>query len=260
MGFLIGPLTGGALVSLVGVRLVFLGNAASFLASAALCGTVTGRFSAVREHRPEWNVLAGVRFLLRHRILRGIAIIYFGINLGIGITMVANVPLADSFQVGSFGYGALIAVWGGGSMLGALVARKLNSQSEPVGFIAACALVGVAATGVGASPWFSLVLLALVLMGLGDGIAAVASAGMLQRLVPDPVRSRVVGGLGSFVSIGLVCSYLVAAPVLSLLGARGSYVLGGVVALAPIPLLLRTFVRSHTERGSDQPTSEVDVV
>ena len=241
-GFILGPLLGGAAVPSVGAGTVFLGNAASFIVSAALIGSVAGRFAREQKHdAKERSVLSGVRLLVRVRVLRAVAIIYFAISLGIGITIVANVPLARSLGVGSLGYGSLIAVWGAGSVLGALAGRTMTAASEPGGFFAGCALVGLAAGGVVVSPWFALALLALALMGLGDGIAAVASAGIVQRTVRDHVRSRVVGSLSSILAVGLVLSYVLAVPVLSLVGPRGSYAIGALISLAPMPFLIRAF-------------------
>lgn len=78
-------------------------------------------------------------------------------------------------------------------------------------------------------------------MGLGDGIAAVASAGIVQRTVRDHVCSRVVGSLSSILAVGLVLSYVLAVPVLSLVGPRGSYAIGALISLAPMPFLIRAF-------------------
>jgi ENTS family enterobactin (siderophore) exporter len=91
----------------------------------------------------------------------------------------------------------------------------------------------VAATciAVGVSPWFGLVLGAILAMGVGDGLSLVANQGIMQRRTPDAVRSRVSGAMDTFVHGGLALSYVVGGPVVAALGPRAAYVLGGVAAL-----------------------------
>lgn len=113
-----------------------------------------------------------------------------------------------------------------------------------MGFFGAAVLVGVATVGVGVASILPVVLLGLFVMGVGDGIAAVASAGMLQRLVPDRIRGRVLGAMGSSLSAGLVCSYLVAPILVTSAGPRGVYVLGGLIAMTPLPTLWHAMRRS----------------
>jgi MFS family permease len=252
-GFLIGPLIGGILVASFGARTVFACNAASFVASAALCGTVRGRFSGSRNAVQRRGVLAGAQWMLHDRLLRGITLAYLGTVLGLGITMVANVPLAERLGVGSVGYGALIAAWGAGSVAGAIAGRRLTRTTAPNAFMCGSAVVAFTALMAGVSPWFFGVVAALLVMGIGDGITAVAATGLLQRRSPDHVRSRVIASLNAVMNTGLACSYLAAALLVDVLGPRGSYIVGGLVAAAPLPFLVPTFWRSESPFAADAP-------
>jgi predicted MFS family arabinose efflux permease len=238
-GIVLGPVIGGLVVASVGAGAVFAVNAATFVVSAGLVASVHGRFSGDREESEEHRGLrAGFRFLFRDRVLRTMALTWLGIVLALGMTMVADVPLAELFDVGSFGYGLLIACWGGGSIVGALVGRYLNARTEALAFVAGTGVVAVTCLGVGVSPWFALVLVIILVMGVGDGLTLVAQQGIMQRRTPDAVRSRVSGAFDAVIHTGLVPSYALAGPAVAALGARGVYVVGGVAAILALFIAL----------------------
>jgi MFS family permease len=238
-GIVLGPVLGGVLVASVGAGAVFAANAVSFVGSALLVASVRERFSGDREGSEEHQGLrAGFRFLFSDRILRTMALTWLGLVLALGMTMVADVPLAEVFEVGSFGYGVLIACWGGGSIIGSLAGRYLKARHEARAFVGATALVAVTCLGVGVSPWFWLVLAFILVMGIGDGVTLVAQQGIMQRRTPDVVRSRVSGAFDAVIHTGLVPSYALAGPAVAALGARGVYVVGGLAAIAALVIAL----------------------
>jgi MFS family permease len=261
-GILLGPLVGGALVSTVGAGSVFAVNAATFVVSALLIVTVQGRFNEDRagseEHR---GLRAGFRFLWGDRILRYIAMSYVAIVLGLGMTMVADVPLVTLFGAGSFGYGALIACWGGGSIVGSLLGRYLTARTEPLALVIGMTVVAATSMVVGLAAWFALVLGAIFAMGVGDGLALVGEQGIMQRRTPDSVRSRVSGAFDAFVLVSMAISYVIAGPMVAWLGARGVYVVGGVIALAGVAVALPilSMTRRSLGEGAERQADEAHV-
>jgi MFS family permease len=234
-GILVGPLLGGLLVASIGSGAVFAVNAVTFLASAALVATVRGRFSGDRgggeEHR---GLRAGFRFMLSDRVLRTMSLSWLALVLGLGMTMVADVPLVKLFDAGSFGYGLLIACWGGGSIVGSLLGRPLNASNEGIWLLISIGVISATSIITGLSPWFLLVLVAILAMGVGDGVSLVAEQGIMQRRTPDAVRSRVSGAFDSVLGIGMALSYVIAGPAVSWLGARGVYIVGGAAAFVGV--------------------------
>ncbi len=248
VGFLVGPLLGGALLAAQGARAVFAANSVSFLLSALLCASISGRFRAT-PHAVHHGLGAGMRLMMRDPLLRGIGVVVLGTVLGLGMTMVATVPLARTLGAGSTGYGMLIAGWGAGSVVGAVAGRRLIAGTEGAGFLAGSALVAASTIAAGLLPGLGWVACALLLMGVGDGIAAIGAIGVLQRRSPDAVRGRVVSSLGTVMNLGLACSYLAAASIVSLVGPRSTYVVGGIVAGVAIPFVLPAFRRQDHGRG-----------
>jgi MFS family permease len=242
-GIVLGPLLGGLLVSSIGSGWVFSLNAVSFVLSAALVASVHGRFNEDRAHpgaadHEHHGLRAGFRFLRRDRVLRTITISWLAIVIGLGMTMVADVPLVNLFGTGSFGYGLLIACWGGGSIIGSLLGKYLNARTEPKALVIGTAVISVMSIATGVSPWWALVLGAIFIMGVGDGVTLVAEQGIAQRRTPDVVRSRVSGAFDSIVHVGMAASYVMAGPAVAWVGARGVYIVGGTVAFAGVAIAL----------------------
>jgi MFS family permease len=229
-GVLVGPLVGGVLLAWVGPGSVFAINALSFLASAALVATTRGRFNDARADGEFTGMRAGFRFLARDVVLRTLALAWLAMVLGLGMTMVADVPLVKLFDAGSWGYGILISCWGGGSIVGSLAGRRLNAANEAPVFVIGTAVVAVTSAAIGVAPWFVLVLVAALAMGVGDAFSMVAQQGLMQRRTPDAIRSRVSGAFESVVHVGLALSFGIGGFAVAWLGPRGVYLVGGLSA------------------------------
>jgi MFS family permease len=254
-GILIGPLMGGLLVATVGSGSVFLLNAASFVVSAAIVATVRGRFASDRVGDEYRGLRAGFRFMFGDRILRVIALAWLAVTLTLGMSMVADVPLVDLFGTGSFGYGLLISCWGGGTVAGSLLGRFMNARNEPQLFVAGNALVALSSLAVGLSPWWWLILAAILAMGLGDGLSLVAEQGIMQRRTPDAVRARVSGAFDAVLHSGLALSFLLAGPAVAWLGPQGVYLVGGVGTFIGVAIAL-PILRSRRPAAPAEPAVE----
>jgi MFS family permease len=243
-GIMVGPMIGGVLVAVIGTSgpsWVFGLNALTFVVSILLTLSVHANFAGERteaeeeEHR---GISAGVRFLWNDRVIRRMVLAWLVFLLGAGMGMVADAPLADHFGAGPVGFGLLITCWGGGSVLGSLLGRKLTVRTEPLWLVLGAAGIAVGHFGVGTAPVFVAVLVFGLIMGTSDGLTIVAEQGIMQRRTPDAVRSRVMGAFEAVLSLGLAVAYVFAGPVLNALGAQGVYLIGGVTATAATLMLL----------------------
>lgn len=261
-GIALGPAIAGILLAITqpddasrfaDPSLVFFLNGVSFLVSLGLTLSVRGRFSDVRtdvdveEHR---GLLAGARYLLREPVLARMSIAFIVFVLGLGMGMVADAALAQSFQVrgqipflwftidGSVGFGLLITCWGAGAFLGNWGGRWLNRRREVWWLVFGSAGISIAAFGVGFAPVFPLVLVSLLVFGTFDGLSIVAENGLMQRRTPDVVRSRVFAAFEALLSLGLAGAYALAPVVLGAVGPRVTYRIGGAGAAAAFLILL----------------------
>ncbi len=214
-GIALGPLLGGVLVASVGASWVFAANAVSFVVSLLLTVSVHGSFSdraRADEEGEHAGLTAGLRFLLREPVLRRMSVAWLVFVLGMGMGMVADAPLAESFGTGATGFGFLIAAWGSGSVLGSAAGRWMSARTEPKWMVVGAAFITVTAIAVGLAPAFWLVLVSLFVMGTSDGLTIVAENGVMQRRTPDAVRSRTMAAFEALLSLGLFVAYLLAIP------------------------------------------------
>lgn len=240
-GITLGPALGGLLVGAIGSRAVFAANAVSFLVSAAVIWTVRARFNA--EHagaHEEGGLRAGFRFVLGDPVLRTLLVAWVVFITGMGMSMVADLPLAEGFGVGAFGYGMLITAWGGGSTLGALLGRFMRQGDEGTWLVAACVVISAMGIAIALSPWFWLIVVLLFVFGLADGTTFVAEQNLRQRRAPDRIRSRVAAAFVGVLHALLAVSYVGAAVVVPAIGPKGTYGVGGVTAGLAVFVLLRT--------------------
>jgi MFS family permease len=264
-GITLGPAIGGALVAAVGPRAVFGLNAFSFVVSAAVVVTVHARFSGERSHEEEeeyQGLRAGFSFLLNDPVLRTMLLAWIVFITGMGMAMVADVPLTDQFGVGAFGYGMLITAWGGGSVIGALIGRYMKQGDEGTWLACASAIIAAMGLGIALSPWFWLIVLLLFVLGLADGTTFVAEQNLRQRRAPDAVRSRVAAAFVGILNALLAFSFIAGAFVVPAIGPQATYGIGGITAgLAVIVLLhLRRLLRSEHRDGSVVGLGRVEVV
>ena len=274
-GIAVGPVIGGGLGFLLAPgdtptpdrlhmagAVVFGLNAISFLISLAITLTVRGRFEEERaaDAEPEHEGLfAGATYLWREPVLRRMATAWLVFVLGMGMGMVADAPLAESFGTGGWGFGLLIACWGTGSVLGTVFGRWMNARTEPLWMVFGAAGVAVSAFGVGLFGLFPLVLVSLLVMGTSDGVSIVAENGIIQRRTPDAVRSRTMAALEAVLSLGLAIAYLAAGPILRLVEAQTVYVIAGVFAVGAT-LVLLPLVRLKSDDGRGRETGPASVV
>jgi MFS family permease len=256
-GIAVGPVLGGLLLVPLGASAVFALNAITFCVSIGLTVSVRGSFQEDRASQTDdpgehVGMLAGLVYLWREPVLRRLSIAWFVFVLGMGMSMVADAPLAASFGVGPIGFALLITCWGTGSVLGAGAGRFMNPRTEPVWLAVASFGIAAAAFGVGFAPVFWVALVSLLIMGTSDGVTMVAENGIMQRRTPDAVRSRTMAAFEAILSLGLVIAYVLAGPVLRAVGPQPVYRLGGLTALIAA-ITLAPLVRLRLPPQQDRP-------
>jgi MFS family permease len=208
-------------------------NSATFLVSAALVMTIRRPLQADRtaaDAHDHHGLMAGFRFLAHDRVLRTIAIAWAIVLLGIGPLLVAELPLAEELGGGSFGYGLLVAAWGGGSLLGVRFApRALRRHPELVVITVGAFVMAVSIGAVAAAPLLAVAVVLLAAGGIADGIATVAEETLVQRRVPDAVRSRVVAAIETAILIALAMSFGFAGFLVDAVGPRLTYIVAGAM-------------------------------
>jgi MFS family permease len=257
-GRLTGFGVGGALVAIAGSGSVFAIDATSFVFSAGLVASVGLPFGLPRieEERRSPKAREGFRFVLADRALTAILIAWALMFLAVNITVVANVPLARDFHVGSFGYGMLESMYAAGSLIGAFIGRWIRESWQRGALIGGTVAIAIGQAVAALSPWFLLILVAVLLSAIADSFGGVAGISWIQLRTPDAIRGRVMGALGATFMAANMVAFTIAAPLTTAVGAQGVYAVGGgAAAFACVVLVLGL---RGTSLGSLRRRSMVD--
>jgi MFS family permease len=225
-GTTLGPLLGAGLVVAWGTRTPLLVDAGALLLLAGGLGLVRAR----RHPRPgsggeSWGtgLTTGARLLLKDRMLRlvmpPVALVISFVN----VAVVAEVFLATrAFHSGPAGYGALVAVWGAGLVLGTLSVPRLLGRRPPLltGLGAALAAIGLA--GAGISPGLGTACLAYLVGGFGNGLEMNSARVLVQRRAPAGTHGRAFAAYFAVGSASAAVGAVLGGALLGLVGSRGA--------------------------------------
>ena len=247
----LGPALAGAVVAGAGADSALLVDAGSFLGAAALVALARGlprpapggpgwrqRLSAALDHvrsRP------ALRLLL---FAQAAALVFFAAVIPIEVAFAKR-----SLDAGNFGYGALLASWGAGTVLGAVVFARLRRRELRALIGWSTLTVGVAYLLTGVSPTLLLACAASVLGGAGNGVQYVAIVTAVQELTASAFQARIASLLDAVTraapGVGFVLGGLAAAA----LSPRAAYVVAGAGVLGSWPWPARGW---HASRGRGQ--------
>jgi hypothetical protein len=248
---LIGPALGGAMVALAGPSPAFALDAATFAVSALTLAGVRAAQRTPAAVAPGPGSVAGtaassslgtqtVRGLLRsERVLQLILLVTVVANLGSGgIDGVALPSLAHGpLHTSAGGFGALIAAFGGGALLGTLVSAHAGRARRPA--IAGSAAFAAEAIFMAVIPYLGSAwgaAAALVGLGVMNGFGNVVMITAFQRWAPPNMLGRLSGAL-MLASFGVFpISVVLAAVVVHDLGPAAFFPLAAAVLVLAILL------------------------
>jgi MFS family permease len=224
----IGPVIGGAIVGVWGADVVYWINAATFLFSALLILRIPARLLQSEEaiSRGHWRDLAdGMTAFRRSRALQTVLFAFSFAMFAAGLNNVAEIFLAeDALHRGAFGYGLLWTATGIGLVIGSLVSGSLLERRDvrivyPLVFLPWA--VGLLGAGVAPNLWFATG--AMVLAGLGNGLAFPLTVVIVQRNAPDNLRGRIFTVIISAHNAVLGVAMVAAGALTELTGPRWTY-------------------------------------
>ncbi len=193
---IIGPSIGGLLIAAVGEGWCFMADAISYLAVIAslLVMTVTPRERPARTTDLREELVTGIRYVARFVPIRTLLTLLALVSLlGMPYSVLMPAIAAVTLHGGAHTLGFLMAASGAGALGGALY---LASRQSVVGLgrvvaLAATAFgVGLILFALSRSLWLSLVLLLIV--GAGMMITMAATNTIVQTLVQEQLRGRVM--------------------------------------------------------------------
>ncbi len=193
----VGPSVAGLIIGAVGVAMCFFLNGLSFV--AVIAGFLMMRLPrfqkpahAVSAGEHAWN---GIVYSIKHQRVRTILLLFLAVGVfGWSYTVLMPAFARDVLNRGANGYGILMSASGLGAFFGALVVATYGHLFTPRWL----ALGGVwlfsgALLALSLSRNFYAALACLLVAGFGMLLFFSTSNTVLQTIVPDEMRGRVMG-------------------------------------------------------------------
>jgi MFS family permease len=231
-----GPALGGVLIAALGVGTAFLIDALTFVLSAAVVMLIRRRPPLRAERGSMWRDLAeGYAYVRAHVWLWGTlvgAAIFLLITYGPFEVLLPYI-IRNDLDGDAATFGTVLAFGGLGSILAAMILSRTGLPRKHITLMWTAWTVGIAldvGLAVAGAAW-QMCLIAVLSFGLGT-VGMIIWNTLMNTLVPPEMLGR-VSSFDWFVSIGLTpLSFAITGPVASLLGARTTLALAGILGLA----------------------------
>ena len=226
---LLGPSAAGVLIAVVGATNVLYLDAATFLFAALMLTFFVPHRPPAAPTPESGGILAGVRYLVRDRILRTLGITALVLN-GLGQMMSAGLPVLayDGFGGSSRVAGAFFAAFGAGAVVGSVIAMKAVARFDPLR-LGTFGLVAMT------PPLFLLILdlpawavvAALFTSSIFGPLVNSPLIAMITTRTPAALRAKVMTSIVTFALFAGPAGLLIAGPLLEAWGPRPVF---GIVA------------------------------
>lgn len=229
-----GPALAGLLVHAVGGPVALLVDAATF----AVCGALLARLRTHIEEIGGDSIRTRLRAVLEHMrvvpalralfITEAVALVFFA-----SVEPVEVVYAKSTLGAGALGYGLLLATWGLGAALGAVVfARAVRRPLGPM-LTGGTLLVGLAYLGFAVAPAIAVACAAAVVGGVGNGIQWPSLISAVQQLTPSALHGRLMSAVGSLNALCPAIGFVLGGSIAAIVSPRAAMaVAGGVATLA----------------------------
>jgi MFS family permease len=246
---IVGPSIGGVVYAIAEARIgqntgasVVFGTAAVMLLMAiALVSLIRKRRSASGRAELAWStLLSGLRFVWhRKTVLGAISLDLFAVLFG-GATALLPAYTREVLHAGPdvFGYLRAAPGIGAGSMALWLAFRPI-SRHVGVTMFAGVAAFGMATVVLGLTQRFSVAMVALVILGMGDMISVFVRSLLVQLQTPDEIRGRVSAVTAVFIGTSNELGEFESGTTAAWFGLVPAIVIGGVATMVVTVLWAR---------------------
>ena len=234
---IVGPAFAAATIARLGIAWCFFLNAASFV--TVLVGLFMIQLPPWKPHpghaRPWVGIMQALRYMRDTPTVRALmAMVTVYSVLGVPVLVLMPVVARDMFGLGAGGYGLLLSFLGVGGLVGALSLASMGQRISRTRLLTTASMAWPVLLIVFAfcrQPWLGYVL--LLAIGATMILNGAISNGLLQTIVPDELRGRMMAAYG-LVVVGLSQSLggLIAGGVARYLGVASSVGICAAVMLA----------------------------
>jgi MFS family permease len=229
----VGPSAAGLLIGAVGVATCFFLNGVTFI--AVIAGLLMMRLPPFKrpahvvsagEHA--WN---GIVYSMKHQRVRTILLLFLAVGVfGWSYAVLMPAFARDVLGRGANGYGVLMSASGTGALIGALVVATYGHLFTPRRLaLSGVWLFSIALFAFSLSRNFYLALAFLLVAGFGMLLFFSTSNTVLQTIVPDEMRGRVMGVWSLVFGAMIPLGSLEAGAVAHWLGTPFALALGAII-------------------------------
>jgi MFS family permease len=258
-----GPAVAGLVVAGAGIETALLADAASFIAVAIVLLFARGlKLPPSDEPEAGWverlrNGLGYVRGRPALRRLMGasaLAFIFFSLVLPIEVVFAK-----ETLGVGDAGYGALLAAWGVGMVIGSVAFAALRRVPLPALLFFSTLAIGIAYIGTGISPTLLAACAASCLGGLGNGVQWIALVTTVQELTRAAYQARVLSLLEAIISAMPGIGFLLGGAITAIFEPRLAYAVAGTGVLVVLAYAAASLRRADWTPQLEQGSVQDDV-
>ncbi len=251
-----GPVTGGVLISVIGLPGAFAVDIATFAGSLIAIWLLPPARPAPDADRPSLqSILDGFRYIRRRKVLLGIFLVDTNAMI-FGMPRALFPAFAEKLGGGAGVLGLLYAAPFVGALAASLTSgwmAAVRRQGLAVCIAAAAWGAAIAVVGFAEAVWFALIFLALA--GGADFVSAVLRSNILLSATPDSMRGRLSGIELAQVAGAPEIGNIEAGIVASLTSVRASIVSGGILSVAgtiAVALVMPALVRYDARRPQEE--------
>jgi MFS family permease len=238
---IVGPGLGGIIIALSGVNILFLLNAISFLPVIAGLALINSRELHIREpasgsageRQSTWQSLReGLAYVWKTpAVLLVMLVVGLVLLFGSNFNVVLPLLVTDVLHVGAQGFGFLSAASAVGALLAALWLAWNNRQPTIRSVLIGTLLFGALEAIFAVSRIYLLSLALIASVGFMEEVFASQSVTILQTVVRDHLRGRVMSVQVLFFDGSLPPGYLLMGWLSGLYGPSGALLIGALLCL-----------------------------
>lgn len=256
LAFAVGPALGGTLVHAVGGALALVLDAVTF----AICGLLLRRLKSPLAGEEEsiaarltsaWRYVQEMPALRSLLLTEAVTIVFFA-----SVEPVEVVYAKSTLSAGTVGLGVLLAVWGAGAALGAVIFARASTRSLGSMLTVGTLLVGLGYIGFAAAPSLVLACIAALVGGVGNGVQWPALISAVQRVTPERLHGRLMGAVGSMGALCPAIGFALGGVLAAATSTRVAMLTAGAVATLATLAFARLSLRGLPQPDQQEPTAE----
>jgi MFS family permease len=257
VGGILGPAISGFVIAYLGLQWTYWINAISYLAVITALIAMGDVKTVIEKKSFELqgvflDIREGIEFIKNSPVIFSAMILdFFGSFFSSANTLLPFVA-KDILHVGPIQYGWLSASQSIGTlMIGVYLSQKTNLQRQGLLIVISVAAFGLATILFGVSTSFWLTMLALILIGIFDGLSTIIRNTVRQLLTPDAMRGRMMSITQIFFKGGPQLGEVEAGLMAQAFGVSFAIITGGVGCVAAAFVVAKKFPQLWKYNGDE---------